>query len=164
MADDPDSRETPDRALNSLMDRLQGILDGLTAVELYAGRGRASARLLKEGAGQAVAVDPDPPEDRLERDGLVWIRMDPLEFFDEPRVQKVGLVYSRPPFGEGLNREVLERLPAAPNLQANCLVILEEPAWNPTRVEDYPFLEPIDEIRVDEARVVLTQMVSPAAP
>lgn len=162
MADD--ARDTPDRALNALMDRLEAVVDGLTAVELYAGRGRVSARLLQEGAARAVAVDPDPPEDRREPDGMVWIRMDPLDFFEEPRVEDVGLVYSRPPFGDGLNRQLLERLPAAGNLQTNCLVILEEPAWDPTRVENYPFLEPIDEIRVDESRVVLTQMISPAAP
>lgn len=162
--DDHEHRDTPDRLLNALMDRVKGVLDGLTVVELYAGRGRVSDRCLKEGADRAVCVDPEPPEDRLEREHMVWITMDPLDFFGEPRVEGVGLVYSRPPFGSRLNPEVVEQLPGAPGLETNCLVVLEDPAWNPTRMEDVPFLTLIDEIRVDDLRLVLSQMVDPMAP
>lgn len=92
---------------------------------------------------------------------MIWLPMDPVEFMEEERVQDVGLIYSSPPEGADDNREIIERLTRAKILQDNCLVILEEPAWNYTELEDYEFLEPIEVSDYDRTKITVCQMVSP---
>lgn len=156
-----ESREpTPERALNALTNLLKDILDDLTLVELYSKGGTVSKRFLNQGASKAVCVTEDPPEDKVETEGLIWLPMDPVDFMEEERVQDVGLIYSSPPEGADENRKILERLLKAQILEDNCLVILEEPAWNYTKLDDYKFLEEIEVSDYDRTKITVCQMVS----
>lgn len=136
------------------------MLEGLTIVELFAGRGKVSERLMNVGAEQAVCVDDDPPEDKIEMDGIVWIPLDVFDFLSEERVQEVGLVYSAPPYGSDLNRDVLGDLKAAPFLEKNCIVIIEEATWDHTNMKNFETFEVIEDREFGETRIVITQMVS----
>lgn len=161
MSETDDQREpTPDQALNALTNLLKDVLDGLTLVELYPKSGIVSQRFLNAGAEQAVCVTEEPSDDHLDEDGMIWLPMDPVDFMEEERVQDVGMIYSSPPEGGDQNREIIERLPRAQILQENCLVILEEPVWNYTIVEDYNYLEEIESNEYDRTRITVNQMVS----
>lgn len=140
---------------------LKEILDGLTMVELFSKGGLVSQRFLNAGAERAVCVAEDPPEDKTEADGIVWLPMDPVEFMEEERVRDVGMVYSSPPDGADQNREIIERLQSAKILENNCLIVLEEPAWNYTKLDDYAFLEEIDVSDYDRTKITVCQMISP---
>ncbi|MFB6344253.1 MAG: hypothetical protein ABEK50_00565 [bacterium] len=129
-------------------------------VELYSKGGTVSERFLNCGAERSVCVTEDPPDDHVEKDGMIWLPMDPVEFMEEERVQNVGLVYSSPPDGADQNRDIIERLRSAKILEDNCLVILEEPAWNYTKLDDYKFLEEIEVSDYDRTKITVCQMVS----
>lgn len=159
-SDDEPREPTPEQALNALTNLLKDVLDGLTMVELYPKSGIVSQRFLDAGAEQAVCVTDDKPEDPVDEDGMIWLPMDPVDFMEEERVQDVGMIYSSPPDGADQNRDIIERLPKAQILQDNCLVILEEPVWNYTIVEDYNYLDEIEANEYDRTRVAVTQMVS----
>ncbi len=162
MSKSDDEREpTPEQALNALTNLLRDVLDDLTLVELYPKSGIVSKRFLDAGAEQAVCVTEDQPDDHLDEDGMIWLPMDPVDFMGEERVQDVGMIYSSPPDGADQNREIIEQLPQAQILQENCIIILEEPVWNYTIVEDYNFLDEIEENEYDRTRVTVNQMVNP---
>jgi len=154
-----ETKKTPNDALNALSDLLGDVMEGLTMVELYAEGATVSDRFLTEGVERAVCVNAEPPEDRLERDGLVWLPMDPVDFLEEERVKDVGLVYSSPPYDSELNKEILNLLPDSPIIAENCLVILEEATWSHTRLEDYGRYQTIESYRFDEVKISVTQMI-----
>ena len=159
MAKDKELIPTPPRALNALGNLLKDILDGLITVELFAGRGVISKRFLKAGAQTAVCIDNNPPEEHEAADGMVWLEMDALQFLDEERVQNVGLIYSAPPPGSDYNRQILEKLPELNMLADNCLVILEEPTWSQTPLQNYPRYSVVETYEFGTTRIVVTQMV-----
>lgn len=129
-------------------------------MELFSKGGTVSQRFLSSGADKAVCVAEEPPQDRIEDDGIIWLPMNPVEFMEEERVRSVGLVYSSPPDGADRNREIIDRLQSAKILEENCLVVLEEPAWNYTKLDDYQFLEPIDVSDYDRTKITVCQMVN----
>lgn len=162
IADNTEEREpTPERALNALTNLLKDVVEDLTMVELFSKGGTVSQRFLNIGTKRAVCVNEDPPEDAVEEDGIIWLPMDPVDFMEEERVRDVGLVYSSPADGAEKNREIIDRLRSATILQDNCLVVLEEPAWNYTKLDDYNFLEQIDVSDYDRTKITVCQMVSP---
>ncbi len=146
--------------MNALADLLKDVLDGLTMVELYSKGGAISQRLMKVGVEKSVCVAKEPPEERVEQDKIIWVPMDPVKFMDEERVQDVGLIYSSPPEGVDQNREVISRFRSAKMLAPNCLVVLEEPAWSYTKLDDYNFFEEIDVSDYDRTKITVAQMVS----
>ncbi|MFP4687630.1 MAG: RsmD family RNA methyltransferase [bacterium] len=149
---------TPQSAINALTNLLKDILSGLTVVELFAGRGTVSKQLLKAGAKTAVCVDIAPPDDHLKDDSMVWLQMDALQFLQEERVRNVGLIYSAPPPGEDYNRKLLKLLPDLDNIEDNCLVILEEPTWDHTPIQNYENYVLIENYEFGKTRVVVTQL------
>ncbi len=151
---------TPDRALNSLTNLLNEVINNLTLGELYAKTGRVSQRFLDAGAAKAVCVTENSPSDKIDKEGMIWLPMNPVTFMEEERVQEVGLIYSSPPEGFEQNREIIDRLREAKFLQDNSLVILEEPAWNHTQIDDYEFLEKIKVFDYDRTKITVCQMVS----
>jgi 16S rRNA G966 N2-methylase RsmD len=159
MSPDKKLNPTSNRALNAIANLLGEVLDGLTIVELFAGSGRVGKRLLKEGAKTAVCVDSNPAEGHAEDDSMVWIKMDALQFLEEERVRNVGLVYSAPPPGEDYNRRVLELLPQLESIENNCLVILEEPTWDHTPLQNYPRYALIEDYEFGTTRIAVTQLI-----
>lgn len=161
---DDERRPTPDNALNALSDLLRDVLEGLTVVELFAGRGRVSKRFLQEGAQRAVCVDAEPPADRGEAEGLIWLEMDVMDFLGEQRVRDVGLIYSAPPYGSEWNKNVLQTLPELTILQRNCLVLLEEATWDHTSMREFSRFEVVETFEFNDTRITVTQMVDPMEP
>ncbi len=159
MSPDKKLNPTSDRALNAIASLLKEVLDGLTIVELFAGSGRVGKRLLKEGAKTAVCIDSSPPEEHAKGESMVWIKMDALQFLEEERVRNIGLVYSAPPPGEDYNRRVLELLPRLENIENNCLVILEEPTWDHTPLQNYPSYSLIENYEFGTTRIAVTQLI-----
>lgn len=162
MTDNPseDRETTPERALNALTNLLDDVIDGITMVELYSKGGKVSKRFLNVGAEKSVCVSENPPKDKIEEDSIIWLPMDPLQFMEEERIQDVGLIYSSPPEGGDQNVGIIERLRDAKILQDNCIVILEEPAWNYTKLDDYNYLEEIEVSDYDRTKITVAQMVS----
>jgi len=163
MTDKQHSFTTPPNALNALADLLGDIIDQLTVVELFSRGGSVSKRFLQEGAERAVCVAEDPPDEKIEMDGLIWLPMDPLEFLQEQRVQDVGLIYSTPPHDTEFNKEVLTLLPDSPIVAQNCVVILEEATWSHTRLDDYGRFSSIETYRFDDVHIAVTQMIETPA-
>lgn len=155
--------KTPPDALNALSDLLGDVLGGLTMVELYPRDAAISIRFLTEGVDRAVCVTEEPPEERPDEDGLVWLPMDPVEFLNEERVKDVGLVYSAPPYDSDLNKDILNALPTSPIITENCLVILEEATWSHTRIEDFGRYQTIETYEFDDVKITVTQMLDEPA-
>ncbi len=152
---------SPD-GLNFLASLLKDVLDGLTLLDLWAGRGQVSDRLLDEGASRALCVDPEPPEDRIERDEMIWIPTDPLSVLSEDRGDDVGLVYSAAPDeADFTNRDVLNGLKETRFLERNCLVILAERPFNRTQLQNFKLFEEIESRKVGDVQLTVAQMIDP---
>lgn len=152
--------ETPERAINALINLLDDILEDLTIVHLYAHQGKVDQRLLAQEASKVVCVNEDSPDDKIEEEGMIWLNMDPTDFFDRERVPDVGMVFVSPPAKSDLNRDILNQLPNARNLEQNCLVLIQEPSWNKTLMDNFSEYELIEDMEYDGQRIAVTQMIS----
>lgn len=160
-SDDDIPSRTPKKAINALINLLDDVIEDLTIVHLYAYDGTVDERLLDKGAEKVVCVTEQSSPERVEREGLVWLEMDPLDFFDRERVPDVGMVYTSPPDESDLNRDVLKQLPEATNLETNCLVLVQEPSWNKTLLDNFSEYELIEDLEYENTRIAVTQMRSP---
>lgn len=150
--------------LNFLASLVGDVLDGLTVMELWAGEAKVTDRLLSEGASRALCVDPEPPEDRVERDEIVWIPTDPMNVLGEDRGDDVGLVHVAVPEDvETTVKDVLETLPRTKYLERNCLVVLAERPYDRVQLSNFDQFEEIDTRRFDDLQLTVTQMIDPMA-
>lgn len=159
--EEPSPVVTPERGINALVNLLDDVLENLTIVHLYAYDGELGERLLNKGAEKVVCVSEESSEDRVETDGIVWLEMDPLDFFDRERVPGVGMIITSPPEGTDLNRDVLNQLPKAGNLEPNSLVLILEATWNKTLLDNFKEYELIEDMEYDGVRIAVTQMREP---
>lgn len=137
--DRPGLRPTGDRARETLFNWLQAAVPGARCLDLFAGTGALGLEALSRGAASAVFVERDrrlcealrglaedwPGGERIEvnqGDVLRWLANDRRQF---------DLVFVDPPFADGLQRRVLERLADEGHLAVKALVYVEQDARDP---------------------------------
>jgi 16S rRNA (guanine966-N2)-methyltransferase len=130
-------RPTPDRVRQTLFDWLAPLVDGASALDLFAGSGALGFEALSRGAAHASFVEHGPRQaaaireaaaslgagDRAEiaqADALAWLRSSGRRF---------DLVFLDPPYGAGLLEPVLAALPRL--LKPVHRIYLEWPAGKP---------------------------------
>jgi 16S rRNA (guanine966-N2)-methyltransferase len=130
-------RPTPDRVRQTLFDWLAPLVDGASALDLFAGsgalgfealsRGAVHASFVEQGAAQAAAIREAAVKlaagERAEiaqADALAWLRSSGRRF---------DLVFLDPPYGAGLLEPVLALLPRV--LKPVHRIYLEWPAGRP---------------------------------
>lgn len=126
MASDPSPlRPTKSVVRKALRDILRPVIDDLVVLELYAGTGRVSEGLLREGAKKAFAVDLRDPPDDLDEEDIEWFRRDVDSFLRHGPPEPVGLVYLDPPYDTAEYQPILSSLASAEWLKPGGLIAVE---------------------------------------
>jgi 16S rRNA (guanine966-N2)-methyltransferase len=130
-------RPTPDRVRQTLFDWLAPLIEGASALDLFAGsgalgfealsRGAAHASFVEQGARQAAAIREAATKlaagtraEIAQTDALAWLRATGRRF---------DVVFLDPPYGAGLLEPVLAALPRV--LAPTHRIYLEWPAGKP---------------------------------
>ena len=131
-----ETRPTTDRIKETLFNILQPDIPGCHFLDLFSGSGAIAIEALSRGAAQAVLVENHPQaiscirqnlsstrlSDRAKvMEGDVFACLKRLEGQDQP----FDLVFMDPPYGQGLERQVLAYLAGSPMATADTLVIIE---------------------------------------
>lgn len=130
-------RPTADRVREALFSIL-GPLEGLKALDLFAGSGALGIEALSRGAREVVFVDSEPAAIRAVRDNLARLgvaapvyRADALGFLERPRHGPFDLVFLDPPYSSAtaLAGPLSEGLPAL--LAPHARIVTESLTRNP---------------------------------
>lgn len=132
-----DTRPTLDRAKETLFNMLNGVLNGATVLDLFAGSGQVALECLSRGAARAVMCDNG-------RDAAVAITENFAKVGEKPELfrceygqclrslQSTGVkfdfVYVDPPYNAGYYDDVLKSLVALDLLNVGGMVVCEHPA------------------------------------
>lgn len=123
-------RPTKAVVIKALCDILRPVVNDLTLLELYAGTGRVSEKLLAEGAEVAYAVDRSRP--RRETDGIIWFQQEVEEFIQKSGPpEPVDFVYMDPPYGSVDLHEILAEILESGWLTSRALVAVETSVSHP---------------------------------
>ncbi len=128
----PTSSKVKDALFNSLAPRLEGAC----VLDLFAGTGRLGIEALSRGAREAVFVEDDPRHVEVIRDNLrsagvaargAVRRANALTQVAALAAEgrRFDLIFLDPPYGRGLQRDVLGRIAAVPILAPEGLIIAE---------------------------------------
>lgn len=124
-------RPTKAVVVKALTDILRPVLPGLKLLELFAGTGRVSEKLLAGGAEVAYAVDHNPPDDAC-KEGMTWFQRDVFEFLQKQGPpEKVDLVFMDPPYGSENTGQVLRQLLSSQWLSKQAIVAVESSVSHP---------------------------------
>lgn len=142
-----ETRPTGDKIRETLFNILQWDVPDCTFLDLFSGSGAIGIEALSRGAKSAVLVDSS-------RKAAACIRknLETTHFTEEGRLlicdvfaairsletegQTFDIIYMDPPFRQGLERDVLERLSDSPIVTPETLIVVEA-----ARETDFGFLE-----------------------
>ena len=105
-----DVRPTPDRVRETLFNWLQGDLDGVTALDLFAGSGGLGIEALSRGAGHVTFVENGRPALAALQENLTFfggdgrvrmVRASAWQFLAGRPERAFELVFLDPPYGRG---------------------------------------------------------------
>jgi 16S rRNA (guanine(966)-N(2))-methyltransferase RsmD len=155
-------RPTADRVREAIFDILQGSIDGIRVLDLFAGTGAMGIEALSRGSISAVFVESSREslnalqrnlaECRLQEDSEVL----PLEAEEGIRLlsrrgEEFGLVFLDPPYGRGLVPTTLQALSKSLILSPEALLVAEH---SPEETADeIPLLERVDHRKYGGTRV-----------
>ncbi|MDO5135175.1 MAG: 16S rRNA (guanine(966)-N(2))-methyltransferase RsmD [Eubacteriales bacterium] len=136
-----DTRPTTDRIKETLFNILQPGLLGCRFLDLFSGSGAIGIEALSRGAALAVFVERDPRAagcirenlsfTKLEKDGKL-LRMDVLQALRSLEGQGVfDCIFMDPPYGQELERQVLEYLADSTLLDEDTLIVVEAELHTP---------------------------------
>lgn len=131
-----DTRPTTDRIKETLFNMLQDELYGVRFLDLFSGSGAIGIEALSRGASQAVFVEQNPKAVQCIRENLVFTRLEEgasvmkMDVMSALRRLEGGppfrIIFMDPPYGKGLEREVLTYLADSSLITEESLVIAEE--------------------------------------
>ena len=146
-----DTRPTTDRIKETLFNMIQNDIYGCTFLDLFSGSGAIGIEALSRGAKEAVFVEKNPKAADCIRDNLKAARLadkatllncdisDALKRI-ENRKSAFDFIFMDPPYGLGLEYEVLEHLKTSSILTEDTLIIVEESLdTDPYEMEKYGF-------------------------
>ncbi len=129
-----DTRPTTDRIKETLFNILQTRIPGCVFVDVFSGSGGIGIEALSRGASRAYLIENAPRAAACIQENLVFTRLadravllkqDALAALPAIREREVDLVFLDPPYGQGLEREVLELLSRMPYVTENTLLVAE---------------------------------------
>ena len=131
-----ETRPIMDRVKTALFDILAPEIIGMRVLDLFAGVGSVGIEALSRGATSATFVERSPEAFRLVRENLALtnlsgqaevIRGDAFAYLQQAAAagRRFDLVYVAPPQYEGLARQALTQLDAAPLTELDGLVIVQ---------------------------------------
>lgn len=151
-----DTRPTTDRIKETLFNILQADIPGCVFADLFSGSGGIGIEALSRGAERAYFVDFSPAAikcitenltfTRLEEKGIV-LRQDVSAGLYAIREQSVDLIFMDPPYGKGLERQVLEQLKGMQYVNPRTKIIVEA-----SLETDFSFLQEIGYVMVREKK------------
>ncbi len=134
----PGVRPTYDRVRESVFAIIEPELSGASILDLFAGSGSLAIESLSRGAARATLVERDPAVARVARANVesldlerecVLVRADALRALDRPlRGAPFDVVFVDPPYGSGLQGEVMGLLGGWSELADIATVVLERAA------------------------------------
>jgi 16S rRNA (guanine(966)-N(2))-methyltransferase RsmD len=131
-----ETRPIMDRVKTALFDILAPEIIGMRVLDLFAGVGSVGIEALSRGAASATFVERSPEAFRLVRENLALtnlsdraevLRTDAFAYLQQAAAsgRRYDLVYVAPPQYEGLARQALTQLDAAPLTDPDGLVIVQ---------------------------------------
>ncbi len=130
-----DTRPTTDRIKETLFNMLQFGLEGCFVLDLFSGSGGIGIEALSRGASWAVFVDRNPRAVQVIRDNLRATRLeDRAAVMDCDAMTalrrlegkyRFDYIFLDPPYGQGLEREVLSGLLGSSLIDRQCTLIIE---------------------------------------
>ena len=131
-----ETRPIMDRVKTALFDILAPDIIGMRVLDVFAGVGSVGIEALSRGAASATFVERSPEAFRLVRENLALtnlsgqaevIRGDAFAYLQQAAAagRRFDLVYVAPPQYEGLARQALTQLDAAPLTELDGLVIVQ---------------------------------------
>ena len=131
-----ETRPIMDRVKTALFDILAPEIIGMRVLDLFAGVGSVGIEALSRGAASATFVERSPEAFRLVRENLALtnlsdqaevLRTDAFAYLQQAAATgpRFDLIYIAPPQYEGLARQALVQLDAAPLTEPDGLVIVQ---------------------------------------
>lgn len=131
-----DTRPTTDRIKETLFNVLQNDVPGCMFLDLFSGSGAIGIEALSRGASLAVLIEKNPKAAACIRENLEHTRLadralvmerDVLEGLRrlEGRNYRFDIIFMDPPYGKGLEKQVLSYLAGSPMVTPDTLVIVE---------------------------------------
>ncbi len=131
-----ETRPIMDRVKTALFDILAPEILGMRVLDLFAGVGSVGIEALSRGAAAATFVERSPEAFRLVRENLAitglsdraeLLRTDAFAYLQQAAAsgRRFDLIYVAPPQYEGLARQALAQLDAAPLTEPDGLVIVQ---------------------------------------
>ena len=147
-----DVRPTTDRVKETLFNILQNDLTDCTFLDLFSGSGGIGIEALSRGAKKAVFVDKNKDSVRCIEQNLSHTRLKedaevlPMDFLQairnlSKRNKLFDIVFMDPPYGCGMEKDVLDALANAEIIDKNTIIIVETSlrtdidGWSDSRFE-----------------------------
>lgn len=131
-----ETRPTTDRIKETLFNMLQDELYGIRFLDLFAGSGGIGIEALSRGAAYAVFVEQNKRAVRCIQENLAFTKlgqdaelmsMDVMSALRRLEGQEpFSIIFMDPPYGKGLERQVLEYLEHSALVTKHSLIIVEE--------------------------------------
>lgn len=150
------ARPTTDFARENIFNIIENIVDieGIEAVDLFAGTGAVSLELLSRGAAHVTAIEKAATQWKfisrvaaeLKEENLTLVRGDVFRYLSTARQGSADLVFADPPYDMPAFHEVLPAVMNSGILRAGGYFILEHPARRriATGIEDVKAICAID--------------------
>jgi len=129
------TRPTTDRIKETLFNILQGYIPGAVFLDLFAGSGAIGIEALSRGASHAWFVEHDRTAIRVIQDNLRFAKLtqdaDVLQLNAEDAAIRLegravfDVVFMDPPYGQGLEKNVLLAFRGSPCIYADTLFVIE---------------------------------------
>ncbi len=130
----PETRPTQDRIKETLFNILMPDIPGCVFVDLFSGSGGIGIEALSRGARKAYFIEQSPKamaciEDNLRftkfTDQAVTLKMDALGSLHHIFEKEVDIIFMDPPYGRGLEKEMLKLLYNRSFVTADTIIIVE---------------------------------------
>ena len=125
-----DTRPTTDRIKETLFNVLQNDVPGCMFLDLFSGSGAIGIEALSRGASLAVLIEKNPKAAACIRENLEHTRLADRALVMERDVlegrnYRFDIIFMDPPYGKGLEKQVLSYLAGSPMATPDTLVIVE---------------------------------------
>ncbi len=131
MSDSTPIRPTKSIVLKALSDILRPVLTDLVMLDLFAGTGRVSQALLKEGISHSYAVDLNSSPAGLP-DEICWIESSVEKFLAGPGPrEQIDLVYMDPPYNYSGYKDLVASAGSSDWFKKQGIVVVETATVSP---------------------------------
>ena len=130
-----DTRPTTDRIKETLFNMIQTQVPGSVFLDLFSGSGQIALEALSRGAEKAVLVENSKKAVSVITDNVTFTKMtdraviknmDAVAYINTlPPAESFDLIFMDPPYGKGLEYDVLKALSASDAVRTDTTIIIE---------------------------------------